>query len=351
MAGGVGSRLWPESRQDYPKQFHDILGSGKTLIQKTFDRLNKKIPTENILILTNQRYLDLTKKQLPEIEENQIVLEPAMRNTAPCILLAALKIQKINPEGLMVVAPSDHWIEDENAFLDNLQNAFDTCQRNQNMLMTLGIQPTLPHTGYGYIQFEENEKSSVKKVVNFTEKPNYETAQMFIASGDYVWNAGIFVWSVKAIVKAFENYLPEMFSLFEKGIGVYNSSKERAFLEENYANAENISIDYGVMEKAEEVSVIPAEFDWNDLGSWASLYDKMQHDENENVAINAQLLADNSGKNFVKTSKEKIVVLKDLNEYIVIENEDVIYIGPKNKEQAIKEIRERVKDELGEHLI
>ena len=210
MAGGVGSRFWPVSTQDFPKQFHDMLGTGDTLIQKTFQRLSNFIPKENIFILTNQRYNDLVLEQLPEVTSRQVVLEPAMRNTAPCILYASLKIQKENPDAVMIVAPSDHWIEDEKTFAKNVQQAFDFCSKN-DALMTLGIQPTFPNTGYGYIEFNKNSNTDIKSVNQFREKPDYETAKEFISRGNFLWNAGIFMWSVKSVIKAFHKNQPELF--------------------------------------------------------------------------------------------------------------------------------------------
>ena len=219
MAGGVGSRFWPISTTENPKQFHDMLGTGDTLIQKTFKRLNKFVPTENILILTNERYNDLVLEQLPLVKPDQVVLEPAMRNTAPCILYAALKIQKMNPDGVMIVAPSDHWIEDEDAFASDVTLCFDKCKKEE-VLCTLGIQPTFPNTGFGYIEFEKNADTGLKKVHQFREKPDYETAKDFLAQGNFLWNAGIFMWSVKTIVKAFQNFQPEQYRLFEAGFRV-----------------------------------------------------------------------------------------------------------------------------------
>ncbi|MGB3774166.1 MAG: mannose-1-phosphate guanylyltransferase, partial [Leeuwenhoekiella sp.] len=226
MAGGVGSRFWPLSTANFPKQFHDILGAGETLIQRTFSRLSKVVPEENILILTNADYKRLVNEQLPQVKDINIVLEPAMRNTAPCILLAALKIHKMNPDAVMVVAPSDHWIENEEAFSSDLKIAFDCCDTNSNndsgdLLVTLGIKPTFPHTGYGYIAYE-NDDSQAKKVVAFTEKPDYKTAQNFLSQGNYVWNAGIFIWSARAIISSFEKFLPEMHSILNGGVPIYN---------------------------------------------------------------------------------------------------------------------------------
>ncbi|MGO1584397.1 mannose-1-phosphate guanylyltransferase [Mesonia sp.] len=351
MAGGVGSRFWPLSKKAYPKQFHDMLGTGETLIQKTFSRLEQLIPAENIYILTNELYEDLVKEQLPKVEDRQIVLEPSMNNTAPCILLSSLKIQKENPEALMIVAPSDHWIEDEAAFIENVQASFDACQRDRELLMTLGIEPSFPHTGYGYIQYEEQDQTAIKKVINFTEKPDYATAKTFLKEGNYVWNAGIFIWSAKAILSAFETHLPEMYSLFSAGMKDYNTESEKAFIEKNYSKSENISIDYGIMEKSEKVSVLPANFDWNDLGSWGSLYDKLEKDEKDNVVVNARSYMENASGNIVRTTKGKTVVLKDLNEYIVVENEEVLLICPKSDEQEIKSLRNSVKEKFGEELI
>ncbi len=348
MAGGVGSRFWPVSTSAFPKQFHDMLGTGETLIQKTFSRLSKIVPAENIFILTNERYNDLVFEQLDGITQRQVVLEPAMRNTAPCILYAALKIQKENPDAVMVVAPSDHWIEDEEAFTDNIQTAFDTCEE-EDVLMTLGIKPSFPNTGYGYIQYEKEIENDVKKVEQFTEKPDYETAKSFLDQGNYLWNAGIFIWSVNSIVKAFQNLSPTMFQLFDKGMDSYNTDAESAFILENYPKAENVSIDYGIMEKSTNVKVLGATFDWNDLGTWGSLYDKLDKDVDLNAVVNGKSLLLNAKNNMIRTSKEKLVVVDGLNDYIVVDKEEVLLIYPKIKEQDIKNVLNQVKDTFGEH--
>ncbi len=337
MAGGVGSRFWPVSTADFPKQFHDMLGSGSTLIQKTFSRLSKLIPAENILILTNERYNDLVLEQLPMVKQEQVLLEPAMRNTAPCILYASLKIQKQNPEALMVVAPSDHWIEDEDEFSRNLQQCFDFCQK-ENALMTLGIQPTFPNTGFGYIEFDKSDSKSIKKVNQFREKPDYETAKSFLQAGNFLWNGGIFIWSVKAITEAFEKFQPKMNALFQKGIESYNTLNEKEFIDQNYANAENISIDYAVMEKAKNVYVLPATFDWNDLGTWGQLHEKLDKDENNNGVINAKVVMENASNNIVRSDANKIIVIDGLHDYIIVDKEGVLLIYPKSKEQDIKRI-------------
>lgn len=337
MAGGVGSRFWPVSTNEFPKQFHDMLGTGETLIQKTFGRLSKLIPSENILILTNEKYNDLVLKQLPQVSQEQVLLEPAMRNTAPCILYASLKIKKINPDAVMVVAPSDHWIEDEQAFTDNLQQAFDFCQK-ENALMTLGIQPTFPNTGFGYIEFDKTDNNPIKKVNQFREKPDYETAKSFLASGNFVWNAGIFIWSAKSVTEAFEKFQPQMNALFNEGYPVFNTNAEQHFIDQNYGLAENISIDYAIMEKAENVYVLPATFDWNDLGTWGSLYEKLPKDNQLNAVVNAQCFLENASNNIIRTDAKKLIVIDGLDDYIIVDKEDVLLIYPKGKEQEIKRI-------------
>jgi mannose-1-phosphate guanylyltransferase len=342
MAGGVGSRFWPVSTTDFPKQFHDMLGSGETLIQKTFSRLSQLIPKENILILTHESYNDLILEQLPMVKQEQIVLEPAMRNTAPCILYASLKIKKQNPDAVMVVAPSDHWIEDEEQFNANLQRAFDLCEKEET-LMTLGILPTFPNTGYGYIEFDKLDSQSIKKVVQFREKPDFATARKFIQSRNYLWNAGIFIWSVQSILKAFEDFQPEMYAHFMSGYEVYNTEKEKAFVQENYTKAANISIDYAIMEKAKNVFVLPATFDWNDLGTWGSLYDKLPKDEQDNAVINATVILENASNNIIRTEGKKLVVIDGLNDFIIVDKEDVLLIYPKGKEQEIKGIAAKLK--------
>ncbi|MCP1994850.1 mannose-1-phosphate guanylyltransferase [Flavobacterium sp. HSC-61S13] len=337
MAGGVGSRFWPVSTPEFPKQFHDMLGTGETLIQKTFSRLSQLIPVENILILTNKSYKDIVMEQLPFVDQNQVILEPDMRNTAPCILYAAMKIKAKNPNAVMLVAPSDHWIEDEVQFVANLQRTFDICER-ENVLMTLGILPTFPNTGYGYIEFDKLDSSQVKKVVQFREKPDYVTARKFIQSRHFLWNSGIFIWSVSAILEAFSKFQPDMMSLFERGEAYYNTDQEEHFILENYSKAENISIDYAIMENASNVFVLPATFDWNDLGTWGSLYEKLPKDAGDNAIINARAVMDHATNNIVRTETDKLVVIDGLHDYIVVDEKDVLLIYPKKKEQDIKKI-------------
>ena len=345
MAGGVGSRFWPVSTEQYPKQFHDMLGTGESLIQKTFNRINQLIPSENILIATNKSYESLVLEQLPKINKSQVLLEPAMRNTAPCILYAALKIHKENPDAVMLVAPSDHWIENENEFLNNIKTSFDSCEK-EDILMTLGIQPDSPNTGYGYIQFE-NEFSTIKKVKNFTEKPNLVKAKEFLASGDYLWNAGIFVWSSKSILNAFKQFLPNMFTTLNSET-VYNTGAEKDFIENNYSSCENISIDFGIMEHAKNVFVLPVSFGWNDLGTWGSLYSKLSKDSNENAIVGAQTIFRDSNGNMIRTQQGKKVIIQGLSDFIIVEKGDILLICPRENEQDIKQIASQVKETFGE---
>ena len=342
MAGGVGSRFWPVSTTEFPKQFHDMFGSGDTLIQKTFSRLSQLIPVENILILTNEKYNSLVLEQLPKVKQEQVLLEPAMRNTAPCILYASLKIKKQNPDALMVVAPSDHWIEDEKTFTDNLQHCFDFCAK-ENALMTLGIQPTFPNTGFGYIEFDKSDTNSIKKVNQFREKPDYETAKSFLASGNFLWNGGIFIWSVKSILEAFEKFQPQMNTLFLKGFESYNTLEEQLFIDQNYGLSEDVSIDYAVMENAKNVYVLPATFDWNDLGTWGSLHEKLAKDKNNNAVVNATVLLNNATSNIISTSKDKLVIIDGLENFIIVDKDNVLLIYPKSKEQDIKGIVSQLK--------
>ncbi|MFX0557548.1 mannose-1-phosphate guanylyltransferase [Maribacter sp. CXY002] len=347
MAGGVGSRFWPISTTEYPKQFHDMLGTGTTLIQKTFQRLNKFVPTENILILTNERYNDLVLEQLPMVKQDQVVLEPAMRNTAPCILYAALKIQKMNPDGVMIVAPSDHWIEDETAFAKDVTACFEKCEKEE-VLCTLGIKPTFPNTGFGYIEFDKSDANQIKKVDQFREKPDYATAKEFLAQGNFLWNAGIFMWSVRTIVNAFKNYQPQQYQLFQDGFSLYNTEDEREFIAENYPKAENISIDYAILENSKTIYVHAATFDWNDLGTWGSLFDKLDKDDMGNAVVNAKVLSDEASGNMIRSPKDKIVVVDGLKDYIIVDKEDVLLIYPKSKEQDIKKVLNQVKDKFGD---
>ncbi|HSP12349.1 MAG TPA: mannose-1-phosphate guanylyltransferase [Salegentibacter sp.] len=349
MAGGVGSRFWPASTQANPKQFQDILGSGKSLIQVTFARLTKIIPSENIYILTHKDYIRLVKEHLPQVKEEQIVPEPAMRNTAPSILLGALKIRKKNKDALILVAPSDHWIDDDEEFSKNVESGFEAVSEDDK-LITLGINPAYPNTGYGYIKYNPKEKTKLSKVENFTEKPGFKKAEQFLKSGNYLWNAGIFIWSATFIIQSFEKYLPEMYRLFQKGDDLWNTDEETAFLENNYALADNISIDYGILERSDSVFVIPVDFKWNDLGTWKSLERELPQDEFQNTVVNSRLLPIDSSGNIISTESGKVVVLEGITDYIIVETAEVLLLLPKDKEQSIKELREKVRERFGNNL-
>ncbi len=343
MAGGIGSRFWPMSTADYPKQFHDMLGTGKTLIQHTFDRLAKSIPAENIFILTNERYEALVMEQLPSISKRQVVLEPAMRNTAPCILYAAMKIYKENKDALMLIAPSDHFIRDEKQFSDNIKTAFEAIAK-EDMLLTFGINPSFANTGYGYIKYDKSDDKTICKVNQFTEKPDLETAKTFLKAGNYLWNAGIFAWSAKSILNSFEKNQAEMYALFEAGNAVYNTDFEDDFVRDNYSKSENISIDYAILEPSDNVYVMPVYFDWNDLGTWGSLYNELPKDDNNNAFVGAKPISINSKNNMVRTKNGKVIVVSGLEDYIIVDKDDVLMIVPKSQEQDIKQIVKQVND-------
>ena len=340
LAGGVGSRFWPVSTENHPKQFHDMLGTGKSLLRHTFERLNKSIPKENIFVSTNKRYGDLVLQTLPEISKNQLVLEPAMRNTAPAILYAAMKIRQLNPNAVMIIAPSDHWIEREDVFVEKLAMAFEHVSSYDD-LMTLGIKPTSPNTGYGYIQYKSGSHP-VKKVLRFTEKPDLEQAGRFVAQGDYLWNAGIFIWSVKSILKAFRSFQPAMYELFYKGINTYNSDFEDDFINENYCKTDSISIDYAILEQSNKVSVIPVDMGWSDLGTWGSLFDKLIEKEKNNAIVRGHVFEEDSTGNIIRTSGNKKLFIKGLHNYIIVEEGDFLLILPKDNEQDIKSISKKM---------
>ena len=340
MAGGIGSRFWPMSKTSHPKQFIDILGTGTTLIQQTFNRFLKICPKENILIVTNQIYKDLVMEQLPDILESQVLCEPIGRNTAPCIAYANYKILDSNPDARIVVAPSDHIILDEEAFTTTIESALKASSEN-NWLITLGIKPSRPDTGYGYIQYLPEKvygaDERLKKVKTFTEKPVLEKAKAFLESGDFLWNAGIFIWSLASINKAFEMYLPEVNMLFKNGLGSYNTPKETEFIGETYAACQNISIDYGVMEKANNVYVVDARFNWSDLGTWNSVFQNGDKNNDDNFVVGINIDTYNSKGNIVNIKENKIVIIDGLQDYIVVDTRDSLLICPKSNEQKIKE--------------
>ena len=340
MAGGIGSRFWPMSRTAYPKQFHDVLGIGRSLLQMTFDRLHKIAPAGNILVVTNESYRDLVLEQLPELNADQVLCEPFMRNTAPCIAYANYHIASKCKNANIVVAPSDHLIVNENEFVDTIHRAIDRTSNSSN-LITLGIKPSRPDTGYGYIQFEDPKESihkSIKQVVTFTEKPNLELAEQFIDSGDFYWNSGIFVWSLKNIQASFEEHLPDMDALFKGFENHFGTEKEDKAIQDIYAQSENISIDYGIMEKAENVEVVLSDFGWSDLGTWGSLYAHMEKDDLGNAMATDDVHTYDSKNNLVHTPEDKLVVLQGLEDCIVVDTGKVLMVCHKNEEQKIKRI-------------
>ena len=354
MAGGIGARFWPMSRQNHPKQFIDILGTGETLIQSTFNRFRKVCPAENIYIVTNEIYKKQVLEQLPAIRESQVLCEPSRRNTAPCIAYANYRILRENPEANVVVAPSDHIILKEDIFTEVITAALDASEKN-NWLLTLGIQPSRPDTGYGYIQFDEGitckSDSRIKKVKTFTEKPQLEMAREFLASGDFLWNSGIFIWKLKTIMAAFEKYLPEIDQLFREGTGKYGTASEDAFIRQTYSVCKSISIDYGIMEKAEDVYVLSSDFGWSDLGTWGSLYDTRIKDENANAIVGQNVLMYDSRNCIVNMPKEKLVVLHGLDDYIVVEDEGILLVCRKGDEQQIRQFVNDVMIEKGEKYV
>lgn len=354
MAGGVGSRFWPVSRTEFPKQFIDFFGVGKTLIQSTYDRFRQICLPENIFIVTNEIYVELIKKQLPELAPNQILAEPMMRNTAPCIAYGSMKIAEINPDAVIVVAPSDHTIAQLPEFVSAINQSLEAAARH-NALLTLGIKPNRPDTGYGYIQYEEKvlaADTAIHKVKTFTEKPNLELAQSFIQSGDFLWNAGIFIWSAKAINKAFEKHLPEMYEIFQQGKVFYNTANEIQFIANAYLQCTNISIDFGIMEKAANVYVLPADFGWSDLGTWASIYEMAEKDYVGNAVIPSEkVMMYNSSNCMVNVPKDKLVILQDLHNYIVVESNHILLICPRSEEQNVKNITADVKAKFGTKYI
>lgn len=343
MAGGVGTRFWPVSRVDKPKQFLDILGLGQSLLQMTYQRFEEILPSEHIFIVTNENYRDLIKEQLPDINDDQILGEPMAKNTAPCIAYACYKIASKDPDSVVVVAPSDHLILDKAEFIKQVNSGMNFANQN-DALVTLGIKPSRPDTGYGYIQYKEDAvEAGVHKVKTFTEKPNLDLAQQFLDSGDFLWNAGIFIWKVDSVVNAFENHLSEMSDLFKSGENDYFTSRESEFIGRIYPACQNISIDYGIIEKSENVYVLPSDFGWSDLGTWKSLYDVADKKESGNVQIGKLVEFNTSENNLVVSSEDKLVVLEGVDDLFVLDTPDALLVCNKNNEQEVKRIVNEVK--------
>jgi mannose-1-phosphate guanylyltransferase len=354
MAGGVGTRFWPMSTSQYPKQFLDVLGTGETLLQQTYKRLVKIIKNENIYVVTSNAYEGLVAEQLPQVLKENILGEPARRNTAPCIAYASYKIHKRDPKAITVVAPSDHLVKKEETFIKALKSCFQKAA-HQDCLITLGIKPTRPDTGYGYIQFvksdvEERDRR-IHKVKTFTEKPDTDMANFFVESGDFLWNSGIFIWSTQSIISAMEKHDSELANVFKEGWDNYNTATEREFVARAYTSCKNISIDYSVMEKAENSYVRASIFGWSDLGTWGSLYTHIHKDDHKNALIGKNVITYDCNNCIVHMPNDKLVVLQGLNDYIVVESKGVLMICKKEDEQQIRNFVNDVKVKKGEKFV
>ncbi len=351
MAGGIGSRFWPMSRTHFPKQFLDILNTGRTLIQATYDRFAKFIPADNIYVVTSAQYRDIVLKQLPELTSDQVLCEPSRKNTAPCVAYISYKLQQRDPEANLICAPADHLILNEKAFEETCLQALQFTKEIK-ALVTLGIEPTNPNTGYGYIQYDQRPVApNIFKVKTFTEKPDKELAKTFVASGDFLWNAGIFVWRTSSIIQAFETHLSEIHEVFDVEKAHFNSAKESEAIDRIYPQCVNISIDYGIMEKADNVYVIPSSFGWSDLGTWASAYETLEKDYLDNAVAGDQVMIIDATQNMVHADNQKLVVIQGLEDFIVVDTKDVLLICRKDKEQDIKEYVAEVKKNKGDKFI
>lgn len=337
MCGGIGSRFWPYSRSSRPKQFIDFLGTGRSLLQMSFDRILPLVPKENVVIVTNEQYAPLVREQLPELTDDQILLEPARRNTAPCIAWAMYHIAARDPEASVIVAPSDHLITRDNLFIESIKQGFEFVE-SHDALLTLGIKPSRPETGYGYIQVGQEVTDTIHKVKTFTEKPRLELAKVFVESGEFFWNSGIFLWSAKNILRELKLNAPDVANIFEKGTGVFGTPEETKFINENFPGCMSISIDFAVMEKAKNVYVECVDFGWNDLGTWSALYDNSPKNRDSNVTQNCSVLAYNSTGNIFAVNGEKLIVVDGLKDYIIADAGDVLLICPMAEEQRIKQM-------------
>ena len=352
LAGGLGTRFWPKSRASFPKQFLDILGTGETLIQAAYKRYTSFILPENIFIITSEEYVSIIREQLPDLNHDNILAEPSRKNTAPCVAYMAFKILQQDPEAAFVVAPSDHIVTDTETFKQLSLEGLNFAKEN-NAFVTLGIKPTYPNTGYGYIQYDTNsaKQDSVFKVKTFTEKPDIELAKTFLASGDFLWNAGIFMWAAKDVVQAFEQFQPEMCELFASEKNNFNTPEEKYALERIYPLCVSVSIDYAIMEKADNVFVIPAEFGWSDLGTWNSAYTNLSKDKKGNAATTENIICYDISNSMISASEEKLLVLQGLEDFIVVDTEDVLLICKKEKEQQVKEFLSEVKRKKGDKYL
>ncbi len=351
MAGGIGSRFWPMSRTSMPKQFLDILNVGRTLIQSTFDRFATFIPVENIFIVTAAQYENIVKEQLPSVLAKNILCEPSRKNTAPCIAYISYKLNQLDPNANLICAPADHIITEINSFINTCTKALHFTTHIK-ALVTLGIKPINPNTGYGYIQYESlSVGDNIFKVKLFTEKPDAALAKTFVASGDFLWNAGIFVWQVKNIINAFEKNAPELHEVFDGAKANFNTAKEKETIENIYPLCTNISIDYAVMEKADNVYVIPSSFGWSDLGTWKSTYETIEKDYLGNAVGGNEVIVFDATNNMVQVPNNKLVVLQGLDDFIIVDTKDVLLVCKKDKEQEIKEYVAEVKRKKGDKYL
>lgn len=353
MAGGVGSRFWPLSRRQKPKQFLDILGTGETLLQQTFKRFKSTCPKNNIYVVTSAEHKNITVEQLG-IDPSNVLAEPFRRNTAPCIAYATFRILKENPEAIITVTPADHLIVKEEEFCHVIQESMDFVSKN-DVLLTLGIKPDRPETGYGYIQADRKKPvkghENLLMVKTFTEKPDIDLAKIFLQSGDFYWNSGIFIWNIKSIISAFEKYLPDMFAAFDEGHSFFGTKNEQSFITRTYTECRSISIDYGIMEKADNVYVMCSDIGWSDLGTWSSLYEHSASDKMGNSTISGNVFSYENKGNIFNISPKKVAVIQGLNDYIVVETDDVLLIVRKSEEQNIKHFLEDVKKETKEKYL
>jgi mannose-1-phosphate guanylyltransferase len=353
MAGGVGSRFWPLSKSSTPKQFLDILGTGKSLLRQTYERFIPVCENENFLIVTSSEYTDKVLEQIPELKKEQVLAEPFRRNTAPCIAYANAYIRSKNKDARIVVTPADHLIINETEFINAIKSGLDFVNE-RDALLTLGIKPHRPETGYGYIQIGKKADKAFPafaKVKTFTEKPDIDLAKVFFESGEFFWNSGIFIWTLKSIDSAFNANLPEVHGLFTSLDNKMGSSEELAALNQTYMECKNISIDYGVMEKASNVYVQTVNFGWSDLGTWSSLYEYSPQDKNSNAVINGQVLLYDTSNSIVNVPKEKVTVIQGLSDYIVVDSADALLICPKSNEQQIRQFTTDIKTEFGDHSL
>ncbi|WP_026231683.1 mannose-1-phosphate guanylyltransferase [Neolewinella persica] len=351
MAGGVGSRFWPASREDKPKQFLDIMGDGRSLLRMTFDRFLKVTTADKIFIVTNGKYKKQVKDHIPEIGDNQILCEPSRNNTAPCVAYTAFKLQQLDPEANIVIAPSDALIVNESLFADNIKKAL-TFTAGNDALVTLGIAPDRPHTGYGYIQFiGEQGAEGVYPVKRFTEKPDTETAKNFLRNGDYLWNAGIFIWRAKTVLDAYERYAPEIFAILAQGASCYNTPEEQSFIDEFYPQTPKISVDYAIMENAENIFTIPAQFGWSDLGAWGALYQESPKDGAGNVVTGSHTIMDDVHNSYIRGPEGKLLVVGGVDDLLIIDEGDVLVVFPRSREQEMKALRARAETDYGEEFV